>query len=123
MLAGVQQALVGCGAITQAELPELLHAAGVTGVRVADQPMPTRFVMLADKTGLTVIRNRVQPQLSDVCEVDGSTDSSALDPVVLRCEPRAQQVDGVDHLARIRVGLLFDDVPAVADSERGGPDP
>lgn len=51
MLAGVQlhEALVGCGAITQAELPELLHAAGFTGVRVADQPMPTRFVMLADK--------------------------------------------------------------------------
>lgn len=51
MLAGVQlhEALVGCGAITQTELPELLHAAGFTGVRVAEQPMPTRFVMLADK--------------------------------------------------------------------------
>lgn len=51
MLAGVQlhEALVGCGAITQAELPELLHAAGFTAVRVADQPMPTRFVMLAGK--------------------------------------------------------------------------
>ena len=51
MLAGVQlhEALVGCGAITQGELPELLHGAGFVGVRVADQPMPTRFVMLADK--------------------------------------------------------------------------
>lgn len=51
MLAGVQlhEALVGCGAITQAELPELLRGAGFTGVRAADQPMPTRFVVLADK--------------------------------------------------------------------------
>ena len=50
-LAGVQlhEALVGCGAITRSELPALLHAAGFTGVRVADQPMPTRFVMLAEK--------------------------------------------------------------------------
>lgn len=51
MLAGVQlhEALVGCGAITQAELPTLLLGAGFANVRVADQPMPTRFVMLADK--------------------------------------------------------------------------
>lgn len=51
MLAGVQlhEALVGCGAITQAELPALLQGAGFADVRVADQPMPTRFVMLAEK--------------------------------------------------------------------------
>jgi len=51
MLAGVQlhEALVGCGAITQAQLPALLNAAGFIEVRVARQPMPTRFVMLAAK--------------------------------------------------------------------------
>lgn len=51
MLAGVQlhEALVGCGAITRSELPALLEAARFTDIRVADQPMPTRFVMLADK--------------------------------------------------------------------------
>lgn len=49
MLAGVQlhEALVGCGAITQAELPELLTSAGFSDIRVAEQPIPTRFVMLA----------------------------------------------------------------------------
>jgi SAM-dependent methyltransferase len=51
MLAGVQlhEALVGCAAITQGELPELLRAAGFVDVRVAEQPMPTRFVVLAEK--------------------------------------------------------------------------
>ena len=51
LLAGVQlhEALVGCGAITQGELPDLLKGAGFTDVRVAVQPLPTRFVMLAEK--------------------------------------------------------------------------
>lgn len=51
MLAGVQlhEALVGCGVITRAELPKLLVDAGFTDVRAADQPMPTRFVMLAER--------------------------------------------------------------------------
>lgn len=51
MLAGVQlhEALVGCGAITQNELPELLVDAGFANVRVANQPNPTRFVLLADQ--------------------------------------------------------------------------
>ena len=48
MLAGVQlhEALVGCGAITQGELPELLEQADFVNVR---QPNPTRYVMLAEK--------------------------------------------------------------------------
>jgi predicted O-methyltransferase YrrM len=51
MLAGVQlhEALVGCAAITRSELTALVDAAGFTDVRVADQPMPTRFVVLAEK--------------------------------------------------------------------------
>lgn len=51
MLAGVQihETLVGCGAITQGQLPTLVQGAGLTNVRVAQQPMPTRFVVLADK--------------------------------------------------------------------------
>jgi predicted O-methyltransferase YrrM len=51
LLAGVQlhETLVGCGAITQGELPALLEGAGFTAVRVAEQPLPTRFVMLAEK--------------------------------------------------------------------------
>ncbi len=50
-LAGVQihEALVGCGMITQGGLRALLDEAGYTNVRVAAQPMPTRFVMLAEK--------------------------------------------------------------------------
>lgn len=50
-LAGVQihEAQVGCGAITQGELRDLLADAGFTNLRVADQPLPTRFVMLADR--------------------------------------------------------------------------
>lgn len=52
MLAGVQvhEALVGCGAITQGELRALLDGAGFANVRVADQPLPTRFVMLGDRS-------------------------------------------------------------------------
>jgi ubiquinone/menaquinone biosynthesis C-methylase UbiE len=50
-LAGVQfhEAIVGCGAITQGELRELLAGAGFTNPRVVDQPLPARFVMLAEK--------------------------------------------------------------------------
>lgn len=50
-LAGVQihEAQVGCGAITQGELRALLEETGFTASRVAEQPLPTRFVMLADK--------------------------------------------------------------------------
>jgi len=50
-LAGVQihEAQVGCGAITQNELRTLLSAAGFRNLRVAEQPLPTRFVMLAEK--------------------------------------------------------------------------
>lgn len=50
-LAGVQlhEALVGCGMITRGQLRGLLADAGFANVRVADQPMPTRLVMLAEK--------------------------------------------------------------------------
>ncbi|MBA2277206.1 MAG: methyltransferase domain-containing protein [Chloroflexia bacterium] len=50
-LAGVQihEAQVGCGAITQGELRALLEEAGFANPRVADQPLPTRFIMLAEK--------------------------------------------------------------------------
>src|SRR5205823_3092424 len=50
-LTGVQfhETLVGCGAITQNTLRELLAGAGFRNLRVADQPIPTRFVMIADK--------------------------------------------------------------------------
>lgn len=52
-LAGVQlhEALVGCGMITQGQLGELLAETGFANARVADQPLPTRFVMLAEKGG------------------------------------------------------------------------
>ena len=51
MLAGVQlhEALVGCGSITQGELRKLLEGAGFAGVRVAEQPLPTRIMMIAEK--------------------------------------------------------------------------
>jgi SAM-dependent methyltransferase len=54
-LAGVQfhETLVGCGAITQNTLRDLLAAAGFPHARVADQPVATRFVMIAEKRGLT----------------------------------------------------------------------
>lgn len=50
-LAGVQlhEALVGCGMITKGQLSGLLAEAGFVNARVADQPLPTRFVMLAEK--------------------------------------------------------------------------
>jgi ubiquinone/menaquinone biosynthesis C-methylase UbiE len=50
-LAGVQihEAQVGCGAITQNELRGLLSDAGFRNLRVAEQPLPTRFMMLAEK--------------------------------------------------------------------------
>ena len=52
-LAGVQlhEALVGCGMITQGQLRELLAETGFANARVAEQPLPTRFVMLAEKDG------------------------------------------------------------------------
>lgn len=51
-LAGLQvhEALVGCGMITQGELRELLEGTGFSNVRVADQPVHTRFVMLGERT-------------------------------------------------------------------------
>jgi SAM-dependent methyltransferase len=51
MLAGVQlhEAQVGCGAITQNELWALVEEAGFVHPRVAEQPIPTRFVMLAER--------------------------------------------------------------------------
>lgn len=51
MLAGVQihEAQVGCGAITQNELRQLLIDAGFANARVVAQPLPARFIMLADK--------------------------------------------------------------------------
>ena len=51
LFAGVQlhEALVGCGMITQGQLRELLEGAGFDEIRVAEQSMPTRFVMLAGK--------------------------------------------------------------------------
>src|SRR5690348_14535530 len=39
----------------------------------------------------------------------------------LRMEPGAQDVQGLDGLRGVDVGLLFDDVPTVADVEGGGP--
>jgi ubiquinone/menaquinone biosynthesis C-methylase UbiE len=50
-LAGVQlhEALVGCGMITQGQLGVLLAETGFANARVAEQPLPTRFVMLAEK--------------------------------------------------------------------------
>ncbi len=48
LLAGVQvhEALVGCGAITTGELRARLEGAGFADIRVADQPLPTRFVLV-----------------------------------------------------------------------------
>ncbi|HEY8693882.1 MAG TPA: class I SAM-dependent methyltransferase [Chloroflexota bacterium] len=50
-LTGVQfhETLVGCGAITQNTLRVLLAGAGFPNARVADQPVATRFVMIAEK--------------------------------------------------------------------------
>jgi hypothetical protein len=46
---GIHEALVGCGMITQGELRRLLAEAGFEDARVADQPLPTRFVMIGEK--------------------------------------------------------------------------
>jgi len=45
---GIHEALVGCGMITQGQLRELLLEAGFPNPRVAEQPLPTRFVMIAE---------------------------------------------------------------------------
>lgn len=54
-LAGIQlhEALVGCGMITQGQLRDLLAETGFENARVAEQPRPTRFVMLAEAGGAT----------------------------------------------------------------------
>jgi hypothetical protein len=52
VLTRVHHALKPAGTLLVAELPELLEGAGFVNVRVADQPLPTRFVMLADKPPL-----------------------------------------------------------------------
>jgi SAM-dependent methyltransferase len=51
MLAGVQlhEAVVGCGMITQGELGKLIRAAGFDDVRVVDQPLKTRHVVLGER--------------------------------------------------------------------------
>jgi SAM-dependent methyltransferase len=51
MLAGVQlhEAVVGCGSITQGELRTLVEQAGFADVRVADQPIRARYVVLGDR--------------------------------------------------------------------------
>jgi hypothetical protein len=51
MLAGVQlhEAIVGCGMITQGQLRRLLEEAQFANTRVANYPVPTRFVMLGEK--------------------------------------------------------------------------
>lgn len=51
MLAGVQlhEAIVGCGMITQGELRDLIAGAGFANARMATHPLPTRFIMLAEK--------------------------------------------------------------------------
>jgi cyclopropane fatty-acyl-phospholipid synthase-like methyltransferase len=46
---GIHEALVGCGMITQGELRRLLAEAGFADARVAEQPLPTRFVMIGEK--------------------------------------------------------------------------
>ncbi len=50
-LTGVQfhETLVGCGAITQSTLLGLVAEAGFRNVRVADQPVATRFVVVGEK--------------------------------------------------------------------------
>ena len=50
--AQLHAAVVGCGAITQRELRELLKEADFADVQVAGQPLPTRFVMLGEKLQL-----------------------------------------------------------------------
>lgn len=50
-LAGVQlhEAVVGCGMITKGQLLGLLAETGFSNVRAAEQPLPTRFVVLAER--------------------------------------------------------------------------
>lgn len=50
-LAGVQihEAIVGCGMITMNQLGELIRDAGFATARAVDQPMATRYVMVAEK--------------------------------------------------------------------------
>ena len=52
-LAGLQihEALVGCGMITQGELPRYLEEAHFTNIRVARQPLYGRFVMISERSG------------------------------------------------------------------------
>lgn len=51
LLAGVQlhEALVGCGMITQGELPRLLKGGNFVNIKVATQPNPARFIMIGEK--------------------------------------------------------------------------
>jgi hypothetical protein len=49
----LHEALVGCGMITQGQLRDLLTETGFENARVAEQPLPTRFVMLAEAGGAT----------------------------------------------------------------------
>lgn len=50
-LAGIQlhESVVGCGAITEHQLLDLIGAAGFTSVRVADQPRRSRHVVIGNK--------------------------------------------------------------------------
>lgn len=50
-LAGIQlhETVVGCGAITEGRLLDLVTAAGFTDVRVADQPRTSRYVVIGSK--------------------------------------------------------------------------
>lgn len=51
MLAGLQihEVLSGGGKITMGELRNLLESTGFSNMRIADQPIPYRFVMMAEK--------------------------------------------------------------------------
>lgn len=50
-LAGIQlhETVVGCSAITEGQLLDLVTAAGFTDVRVADQPRTSRHVVIGTK--------------------------------------------------------------------------
>ena len=50
-LAGIQlhETVVGCGAITEGQLVDLVRAAGFTDVRVAQQPRGSRYVVIGTK--------------------------------------------------------------------------
>lgn len=51
-LAGLQlhEAVVGCGAITQRQLHQLMRATGFSDIRVADQPRSSRHVLIGTKS-------------------------------------------------------------------------